>query len=67
MKKKAIKELHVKDKEELLVLLKETEGNFFKARMDQKMNKLKNTRSLFNLRHDIARIKTILFMKGVAK
>lgn len=65
MKKKAISELHTKDKEELGALLKETETVLFKARMDQKMNKLKNTRSLFQTRHDIARIKTILRAKGV--
>lgn len=60
MKRKDIKELHTKEKGELMALLQSAQGELFTLRMDHSMKKLKNTRSLFNKKKDIARILTVL-------
>lgn len=67
MKRKDVEELHTKDMGELKAILKEVRDSLFKAMMDQKMFKLKDLRSIFRLRKDIARILTIINKKGVDK
>lgn len=64
MKRKDIKQLHAKDIAELTIGLKEAQEKLFKLRMDQKMMKIKDTRSLFELRKDIARTLTVISEKG---
>ena len=64
MKRKDIKELHAKDMGELKTSLKEARDNLFKAKMDKKMFKLKDLRSVFRLRKDIAAILTVINKKG---
>lgn len=63
MKLKDIKELHVKEVKELKTLLKEKQKTLFDSRLDHSVGKLANTRSLSQIRDDIARIKTIITQK----
>ncbi len=63
MKTKDKKQLHTKTQEELNVQLKEARGNLFTLQMDQARHQLKNTRSLFMKRKDIAQILTVLKQK----
>lgn len=55
-----IKEVIGKSENELKSLLKEQRAELFKLNMDNKQNKLKNTRSIFNLRKDISRTLTLI-------
>lgn len=67
MKRKDIRELHTKDMVELRVLLADIKEEQFKNKMDQASHKLKNTRSLFGKRKDVARILSVIQEKGVNK
>ena len=60
MRKKDIKELHLKTDLELNKLLQEAESILVALRLDKGQNRLKNTRELFNKRKEAAVIKTIL-------
>lgn len=64
MKTKDKKELFAKGKEELQTLLKETRDALFSLRLEMSQNKLKNTRSIFFKRKDIARILTAIKQKS---
>jgi ribosomal protein L29 len=63
MKTKEKKELQLKKAEELRKLLKEAQTNLLNAKLDNKQNKLKNTRSIFTFRKQIAIIKTVMNMQ----
>lgn len=60
MKKKELKELHQKSQQDLQSLMKKTQEEMVKLKMDRKAGRLKNVRLPENKRHDLARIKTIL-------
>ncbi len=60
MKKKELKELHQKSQQDLQGLMKKTQEELVKLKMDRKAGRLKNVRLPENKRHDLARIKTIL-------
>lgn len=60
MKKKELKELHQKNQQDLQSLMKKTQEEMVKLKMDRKAGRLKNVRLPENKRHDLARIKTIL-------
>lgn len=60
MKSKGIKELHTKTMAELKTTLNEARIELFNFKLEKVQNKLKNLRSLFHLKKDIARIQTIL-------
>lgn len=62
MKRNDILDLHTKNLTELVSLLSSTRGEIAKMRLDQKVGKLKNLRSIFMKRKDVARILTE--MKG---
>jgi ribosomal protein L29 len=64
MKSKDKKELQIKKTEELKKMLTEAEKSLLTAQLDNKQSKLKNTRSIFTIRKQIAVIKTILNMKA---
>lgn len=63
MKKREVTELHTKTETELRELMKELLSSLASARLDQAQQKLTNTRSLTNLRKDIARVLTVLRTK----
>lgn len=60
MKTKDKKELFTKSKEELQNLLKETRQALLTLQLEIAQNKLKNTRSIFFKKKDIARMLTAL-------
>ena len=60
MKKKAIKELHQKNKEELKTMLDKAIPEVVHLKMEKQSGKLKNVGLLGEKRKEIARIKTIL-------
>jgi large subunit ribosomal protein L29 len=60
MKRNDIKELHNQTIEELKVKLAEVIKSFDQARSENAAGKLKNTNSLYQLKKDIARVKTVL-------
>lgn len=60
MKSQDLKSLHVKTKEELETLLRDKTMEFTKIKMDIKSGRIKNTRLNFNIKKDLAKIKTIL-------
>lgn len=60
MKKKEIKELHVKPIAELKELIKKARVELVKLRLEQGAGKLKNVHLVAQKRHDLARLKTIL-------
>lgn len=60
MKTKTKKELHVKTASELKTALKEAKEELFSLRLQKTQKKLKNLRSIFEKRKDIAKILTIL-------
>lgn len=60
MKKKERQDLRNKEKKELLTMLKDARQRLFQARLEQTQFKLKNTRSLFTTRKEIATILTAL-------
>ncbi len=67
MKLKDKKELHTKEISELEKFIREGQSLLFSLRLDQKQNKLKDTRSLYNIRKRLATIKTILREKEALK
>lgn len=60
MKTKDKQELHAKTKEELQTMLEEARKALFTLKFDRAQRKLKNTRSIFEKRKDIAKIATVL-------
>lgn len=58
--KKDLKEINTKSEKELKVLLTEKRKELFNLKLDNKQNKLKNTRMIFNMRKEIARILTLI-------
>lgn len=60
MKTRDRKELHSKSKEELQKMLQDKKNELSAAQLEHTQFKLKNTRSLFTMRKDIARILTAL-------
>lgn len=65
MKRKDLKELHLKTPVELAELLKKTEQDFIKAGLELRLGKIKNWRILATKRHEIAQIKSIVRQKEV--
>ena len=63
MKRKEIKELHLKTNQDLKALLRKTQEELVKIRVDLQSGKLKDTQSVNKKRHDLARIKTVLRQK----
>jgi ribosomal protein L29 len=63
MKRKALKELHLKSPAELTELLKKTQMEFVKMGMELRLGKIKNWRILATKRHEIAQIKSIAKIK----
>ncbi len=55
-----IKEISGKDIKELKDLLKAKKKDLFDLKIENKQNKLKNTRSIFNSRKEIAKIMTLI-------
>jgi len=55
-----LKEITGKNEKELKDLLKEKRQELFNLNLDNKQNKLKNSRSIFNTRKEIARIMTLI-------
>jgi len=60
MKKKDKKLIQEKSLDELKVSLKEARNILFTLKIEKSQNKLKNTRSLFHKRKEIARILTAI-------
>lgn len=63
MKRKDLKELHLKTPTELTELLKKTEQEFIKTGLELRMGKIKNWRLPATKRHEIAQIKSIARQK----
>lgn len=55
-----VKEIVAKSEKELRDLLSEKREEFLSLNLDNKQNKLKNTRSIYNTRKEIARILTLI-------
>jgi len=66
MKTKDKKELFTRSEKELRKALKEAKETLFNLNLDNKQNKLKNTRQLFWKRKEIALILTALKEKEIA-
>lgn len=60
MKTKDKKDLFTKNIKELRSMLSEARDALFNLKMEKSQNKLKNTRSIFMKRKEIARILTVL-------
>jgi len=60
MKKTEVKNLETKSVKELKKLIEETYKALGKLKLDHAQNKLKNTRSIFNTRKDIAVMHSVL-------
>ncbi|KKQ34156.1 MAG: 50S ribosomal protein L29 [Microgenomates group bacterium GW2011_GWA2_37_6] len=58
--KKDLKEIYSKTEKELRDLVKEKREELFRLNLDLRQNKLKNTRSIFNTRKEIARLLTLI-------
>lgn len=58
--KKDLKQIANKSEKELRELLKSKKEDLFKLNLDNKQNKLKNTRAIYNSRKEIARILTLI-------
>lgn len=58
--KKDIKDISSKTEKDLRDLLKSKREDLFKLNLDNKQNKLKNTRIIFNTRKEIARVLTLI-------
>lgn len=63
MKKREIKELTQKSKEELVTMVKKYRQELVKLKLEKSVGKLKDSQAINKKRHDIARIKTILNTK----
>lgn len=61
------KALHAKSAEELQKLIKEGYNTLSNARIENEQNRLKNTRSIFNTRKEIAVMQSILRAKQNVK
>lgn len=59
MKRREIKELHLKSQVELQTLLEKTEKELTRLRMEMSTGKVKDRHGLARKRDDIARIKTL--------
>lgn len=64
--KKDMKEIYSRTEKELKVLLFEKKKELFNLKLDNKQNKLKNTRIIFNTRKEIARILTLIKEKELS-
>lgn len=64
--KKDLKEIDSKTEKDLKDLLVTKRADVFKLNIDNKQNKLKNTRSIFNTRKEVARILTLIREKELA-
>lgn len=60
MKNKDLQALHTKDLPELRKMASDLRSELADARLEQSMYKLKNTRSLFTKRKELAQILTIM-------
>ncbi|MBP9716595.1 MAG: 50S ribosomal protein L29 [Candidatus Levybacteria bacterium] len=58
--KKDVKDISSKTEKDLKDLLKTKREDLFKLNLDNKQNKLKNTRIIFNTRKEIARVLTLI-------
>jgi large subunit ribosomal protein L29 len=67
MKRKDLKELQTKSSTELEQLIKKTQGELVKLKMDSKIGKLKNVHQLAQVRQGLARLKTILREKELTQ
>ncbi|RJQ38715.1 50S ribosomal protein L29 [Candidatus Microgenomates bacterium] len=65
MKTKQKKELHAKTIQEIKVLLKEAKEEMFSLKLEKVQRKLKNLRSIFEKRKNIAKMLTILREKEI--
>lgn len=65
MKTKEKKDLHTKSIAELRTMLKNAKDAVFTAKLEKSQNKLKNTRSLFLKRKEIAQVLTIIKEKDL--
>lgn len=63
MKTRDKKDLHTRSIPELTKLLEEANAALFSIQLEKEQNLLKNTRSIFLKRKEIAAIKTVLRMK----
>ena len=64
--KKDLKEIYSKTEKELRDLVKEKREELFHLNLDARQNKLKNTRSIFNTRKEVARILTLIKEKELS-
>ncbi len=64
--KKDLKAIVNKSEKELRDQLGEKREELFKLNLDNKQNKLKNTRSIYNTRKEIARIMTLIRERELA-
>lgn len=60
MKKKEIKDLHTKTFSELTELVRKTQRELVKVRLDHQVGKLKNFSQIARISGDLARVKTIM-------
>jgi ribosomal protein L29 len=67
MKTKERKDLHTKNLVELRTLLKNLKEAVFTAKLELSQNKLKNTRSIFLKKKEIAQLLTIIKEKEIEK
>lgn len=65
--KKDIKDISSRTEKDLRDLLKTKREDLFKLNLDNKQNKLKNTRVIFNTRKEIARVMTLIKEKQLAE
>ncbi len=63
MKRDKIRDLHLKTVGELKKLVKKTDEDLARLRIDKGAGKLKDAQQVGKTRHDLARIKTILKAK----
>lgn len=64
--KKDLKEIVNKSDKELVTALSEKREELINLVLDNKQNKLKNTRSIFNKRKEIARVLTLIRERSLA-
>jgi ribosomal protein L29 len=67
MKTQTLKDLQTKTLDELKKMLKEGQDGLVELKLSHQQNKLKNTRSIFITRKEIAAIKTIMRGKKEVK
>lgn len=64
MKKKQKEELHEKTVDEIQTRIRDTKNDLFSVSIAYKQGKEKNVKKVYQLRKDLARMYTILQMKG---